>query len=153
LIDRLNLLATTFTREFGLVGLNGIDYIFHNDQIYVLEVNPRYSASMELAEDAFGQSLFHWHVDGCRGLPLPDIPEYQHKEIFGKATVLAKKEGVLPDTTQWLEKGWHDVAYPGQPVFPRFPLCTVSARGRDPQDCYKKLVAEANELYRILDHS
>lgn len=153
LIDRLNLLATTLTQEFGLVGLNGIDYIIHNEQFYVLEVNPRYSASMELAEEAIGQSLFPWHINGCRGLPLPEIPEYQNTEIFGKATVLAKQEGILPDTTQWLDRGWHDVAYAGQPVFPRYPLCTISARGRDFEDCYKKLVAEADELYGILDNS
>lgn len=151
LLARLNLLAGALTREFDLVGLNGIDFILNDGQVFVLEVNPRFSASMELVEDALGQSLFDWHVAGCRGQSLPELPEYPNNEVFGKATVFAKKEGVLPDTTRWLENGLRDVAYTGQPVFPRLPLGTVIASGRDIQNCYDNLVAEANKLYEIMD--
>jgi predicted ATP-grasp superfamily ATP-dependent carboligase len=57
LMAKMEKLANTLTRTFGLVGLNGIDFILHDGEPYILEVNPRYSASMELYEDALGQSL------------------------------------------------------------------------------------------------
>ena len=45
-------LAHAVTEEFGLVGLNGLDFIAHDGIPYPIEVNPRYSASMELVERA-----------------------------------------------------------------------------------------------------
>src|SRR5688500_14607466 len=43
-------LAAAVVTEFGLVGLNGIDFIAQGGVVYPIEVNPRYSASMELLE-------------------------------------------------------------------------------------------------------
>jgi predicted ATP-grasp superfamily ATP-dependent carboligase len=71
---RLAHLAAVVTRAFGLVGLNGIDFIRHGEEVTVLEVIPRYPASMELVEETLGVSLFDWHVAGCRRLPLADFP-------------------------------------------------------------------------------
>lgn len=146
LLKKLNLLATTLTREFGLVGLNGIDFISNGEQISILEVNPRFSASMELVEDAFGVSLFEWHIAGCRGQALPEIPERQNQDVYGIATVIAKQTGVLPDTNEWLEKGWHAIPLPGQPVFAGYPICKVTSMGHNTEQCYKNLLAEANEV-------
>jgi len=49
-------------------GLFGIDFILDskNGDLWTLEVNPRYTASTELYERAFGWPLVAWHVDTCR---------------------------------------------------------------------------------------
>src|SRR5439155_349024 len=49
-------IATAVTREFGLVGVNGIDFVARGGVPYPLEVNPRYTASLELVERAHGLS-------------------------------------------------------------------------------------------------
>ena len=52
LVDRACVLANAVAEEFGLVGVNGVDFVAHGGAPYAIEVNPRWSASMELAERA-----------------------------------------------------------------------------------------------------
>ena len=146
LLESLNVLATTLTQAFGLVGLNGIDFILNGEQLSILEVNPRYSASMELVEEALAVPLLLWHTAGCRRQSLPVVPELHDRNVFGKAIVYARRDGRLPDTTQWLAKGRRDVPHAGGPIHASFPICTVTAVGRDQQLCYAHLLAEADEL-------
>jgi len=146
LLESLNVLATTLTQAFGLVGLNGIDFILNGEQLSILEVNPRYSASMELVEEALAVPLLLWHTAGCRRQALPVLPERHDRNVFGKAIVYARWDGILPDTTPWLAKGRRDVPHAGGPIHADFPICTVTAVGRDQQLCYAHLLAEADEL-------
>ena len=45
-------LAAVAAAEFHLVGVNGIDFIERSGVPYPIEINPRWSASMELVERA-----------------------------------------------------------------------------------------------------
>jgi len=146
LIEKLSRLANDLTRAFNLVGLNGIDFILHEDEPYILEVNPRFSASMEIYEDALGQSIFDWHIAGSRGEPLPDIPTLPSTEVHGKATVGSRRHGILGDTTDWLEQGYRNVLSDKMLILPHFPLALVTGVGRNRDECYAQLVARANEL-------
>ena len=49
-------LARAIAEEFDLVGVNGIDFVARDGVPYAIEVNPRWSASMELVERAYGVS-------------------------------------------------------------------------------------------------
>ena len=65
-------LAAAVTEEFGLVGLNGLDFVARGGVPYPIEVNPRYSASMELVERSTRSSLFQMHetvVRRCSARP------------------------------------------------------------------------------------
>ena len=69
-------MTSTLTRRFGLRGVNGMDVVIGRDRRgvvcpHVVEINPRYSGSMELLEDAGGVNVFSVHVDACGG-KLPD---------------------------------------------------------------------------------
>ena len=88
LLQRAGEVAAAVTREFHLVGLNGIDFVAHRGIPYPIEVNPRFSASMELIERAHGISMFQIHADACHGL-LPAPPE-QQSVLYGKAIVFAR---------------------------------------------------------------
>ena len=149
LLARLNILAGALTRSFGLVGLNGIDFVLNGGQVSILEVNPRYSASMELVEEALGVPLFSWHAAGCRQQPLPMVPERHDENVFGKAIVYARRDGTLPDTTHWQAKGRRDVPHAGGSIRAGFPICTVTAVGTSLQQCYAHLLAEADELMNM----
>ena len=72
--------ATVLTRYYGLRGLNGLDCVVARDadgapQLWLIEVNPRFTASMELAEAAVGRSLFALHVAACEGRLPADLLE------------------------------------------------------------------------------
>lgn len=149
LIENLEALANHLTRSFGLVGLNGIDFIQQDSQIYILEVNGRYSASMELYEDALGQSIFGWHAAGCRGEPLPELPNLPEKKVYGKAAVISRRHGILKDTAGWAEMGRRDVQRPGMLMFPKFPICFVTASADNRDACYAILKEKADDVAAI----
>lgn len=58
--------AQQLTRKFGLVGLNSLDAVTEaedSDQVYLLEINPRLSATVDLYSTEL--PLFEWHVMAC----------------------------------------------------------------------------------------
>ena len=117
LLESLNVLATTLTRAFGLVGLNGIDFIVHGGQVFQFSRSTRVTRlSMELVEEAEAWPLLQWHTAGCRRQALPVLPERHDRKVFGKGIVYARRDGLLPDTTQWLAKGRRDVPHAGGPI-------------------------------------
>jgi uncharacterized protein len=150
LLEIATMLANAVTEEFGLVGLNGIDFIARNGVPYPIEVNPRYSASMELVERARGLSIFQVHARACRGdLPAVAAPP---KEVQGKAIVFARREVVLGDTRPWLDHGWFaDVPQPGERIGRGRPICTVFASGSDAAACLRLLVRRAGGVYRAAE--
>ena len=56
--------AKKLTVMFGLLGLNSLDAIVQNTTVYVLEVNPRLSATVDLYDKA-GEHLIDRHVKVC----------------------------------------------------------------------------------------
>jgi predicted ATP-grasp superfamily ATP-dependent carboligase len=140
-------LASEVTREFGLVGLNGIDFIVRKGVPYPIEVNPRYSASMELLERGHGLSLFEIHIRACRGV-LPSEPE-TYSGIEGKAIVFARHNVILGDTEAWIgRQSFADVPHSGERIPCGRPICTVFARGSDQATCMRRLVRQARAVYR-----
>lgn len=139
-------LATSITREFGLRGACGIDFIAQGDVPYAIEVNPRPTASMELVERATGCSIWLAHAAGCMGIlpasPLPasDAPVRAH----GKAVLYARQPLVLGDTTRWLaDDDVRDIPAPGERISRGSPICTIFASGRTSARCYAALVRRA----------
>src|SRR5205807_2172903 len=66
-------IAALVTREFRLVGVNGIDFVTRRGVPYPLEVNPRYTAALELVERAHNLGIFETHARACAG-ELPESP-------------------------------------------------------------------------------
>jgi len=147
LLETSTALATALTAEFGLVGLNGIDFIVRGGVPYPIEVNPRYSASMELIERAHGFSMFAAHVQACRG-SLPPAPPANVK-VVGKAIVFARRDVTLGDTRSWIDRIWvADVPHPGERIRGGHPICTVFATGSDAESCRRVLLKRAATIYR-----
>ncbi len=151
LLERATLLAQEVTRAFGLVGVNGVDFIARRGVPYAIEVNPRYTAAMELVERAYGLSVFDLHVRSCRGaLPAFDLAAARHHtpEAVGKAIVYARRATVLGDTRPWLaDPDVRDISPPGTTFAPRQPICTIFARQGDASACFAALTRRAARLY------
>jgi predicted ATP-grasp superfamily ATP-dependent carboligase len=47
------------TREYSLQGINGIDYIKNNNGIFFIELNPRFTAAVELLKPLYKKELFN----------------------------------------------------------------------------------------------
>ena len=155
LADTATQLATDLTRRFNLVGVNCVDFIDHDDVAIPVEINPRWSASMELVERAHGISLFAAHAAACTAGVLPSFNAARARiepTTLGKAIVFARHDVICGDTRPWLDDPTvRDIPHPGERIPAARPVCTVFARGSTVADCQASLVARANRVYEILD--
>jgi len=144
-------MARCVASEFGLVGINGVDFVARGGLPYAVEVNPRWSASLEVAERAFGLALFSAHADACRtgALPAFDLAlSLRDAPVVGKAVVYAQQTGRAADTRAWLEDPMvRDVPRAGEIFRKGQPICSVFAMARDSDACYTALVERAEAIY------
>jgi len=149
-------LASALTAEFGLVGLNGLDFIARDGVPYALEVNPRYSASMELFERAGGPPLFGAHVAACRGElgATTGVRFSSRPGALGKAIVFARGDVTIPQqvSDDWLaDAAVADVPHPGERVGRGHPICTIFAQAADPASCRRALAGKAAGIYAAVE--
>ena len=166
-------LACAVAEEFGVVGVNGIDFVARDGVPYAIEVNPRWSASMELVERAYGLSVFGAHAAACAtgALPAFDLVRARRRAgAVGKAVVFARRDVVVGNTRAWLPPGNNvddvdevgdvdhvdaaatvrDIPHPGERIAAGRAICTVFATGRDEVACHRALVQRAERVYAEL---
>jgi len=154
LLDSALHVARRVVAEFELVGVNCIDFVARDGVAVPIEVNPRWSASMELVERAHGLSVFGMHAAACAAGELPrfDLTRPNGTTVSGKAIVFARHDVTCGDTTAWLgDSTVRDVPHSGEQIPAGRPVCTIFAAGASPDACYDGLVARANRVYEILE--
>ena len=156
LVEAAGVLAQTVVDEFGLVGVNGIDFIARGADPCAIEVNPRWCASMELVERAYGLSVFEAHASACASGRLPAFDLVRARRgagAAGKAIIYARRDITVGDTRTWLTKheSIRDVPRPGASISSGRPVCTILADARDTPTCHEALVESASRLYAQLE--
>ena len=147
--------AGRLTRRFGLRGVNGIDFVVADGpedwpRPILVEVNPRYTASMELADWAYDLSAFDLHIRSFEGY----LPRFSPREALrdarfrAKGIVYAKKDGTVPSTANWRHRGRRDIPFSGEKIQAGHPICTVVASGETRETCWQRLVERAEEVHR-----
>lgn len=145
-------MADVLTREYGLRGLNGLDCMVTVDahgasSLWLIEVNPRFTGSMELVERALGVDLFDLHLAGCHGRLPTTLPRAASPRFHAKGVVYARQAARRPDTRSWIDRGRRDVPGDGQDVLPGHPVCTVFSTATNRGACLELLWCEAAEVY------
>lgn len=121
-------IAQRLTQAFGLVGLNGIDFLLQGDACSVLELNPRPTAALECYDADFPSGLFTWHLRACQG-QLPDFA-YRPGLVRGHALVYARHS--LRVDRRFVFPAWcRDLPQPGCAIGRGEPLCTVHRTDKD----------------------
>ena len=117
-------------------GLFGVDCVWRNGVPLPVEVNPRYTASVEVLEYAAGG-------------------------VVGKAILFARTALEFPAAGPWLETlrrpgsifdmpAFADIPAAGQGIAAGWPILTLFARGDTVDDCREQLRKRAAELERWL---
>ena len=154
LVDRIRQIVRAVTREFHLVGVNGIDFILKDKTVYPLEINPRYTASMELVERAYGLNIFKTHLEACQGsLPDFDLLAHPDADCFGKAIRFASQALIFHDPRRWFDQGARDLPLEGEQIAQGKPVCTVLSRGPSRSECYDRLTRAAAEIEQACLHA
>ena len=149
--DRVAALATALSGEFELAGVNGVDFIRRDNEPVAIEVNPRWSGSMELVERACGLAMFRIHAAACATGELPPAPTPPAAGAHGKAIVFARRPVTIGDTTGWLEDAdIRDVPQTGERIAAGRPVCTVFASAADDEGCYAGLVIKGRAIEQQL---
>ncbi|NPV76292.1 MAG: ATP-grasp domain-containing protein [Anaerolineae bacterium] len=145
-------MASLLTREFSLTGVNGIDFILMGDQVCPIEVNPRYGASMELIEQAYGLPIFDLHFRAVTAGELPQFDLSSRKappeRYFAKTILYAEKDAIAPDTSGWMERRIRDIPHPGERLVKGQPICTLYAEGGSREECLANLAGAREALKR-----
>ncbi|HEY0561773.1 MAG TPA: ATP-grasp domain-containing protein [Methylophilus sp.] len=111
----------------SLIGINSCDAIVHEDAVYLLEINPRLSASLDLYSLVDGH-LLAAHVAACQHQPVGPLSvspiAKAHQVIY------AEHAHVISDNVAWPE--WAcDIPTSDQTVAADMPLCTATAQADD----------------------
>ena len=117
-----------------------------------IEVNPWWSASMELVDRVCDVPVMGAHVESCASGTLPRIDRRRADGVMGKAIVFAKAEATAGDTRRWLESGQvRDVPWPGTSIARGEPICTVFATATTFAECRAALAERAASIYADLN--
>ncbi|HPD96729.1 MAG TPA: ATP-grasp domain-containing protein [Synergistales bacterium] len=152
--EKASYYAEIISDRLGLRGFSGIDMILGPDgSVAVIEVNPRYSGSMELFRPAGDKGeLFSLHLAACRGERLRGKrPVFCGEGPFrAKGIVYAVRDCAAPDTLAWSEAGRRDVPWTGDVFSPGDPVCTVFSSAPEGEECIGRLAEEAGKVYSEL---
>jgi len=137
----------------GLRGLWGVDFLLQPSEVIAIEVNPRYTASIEVLELAQRRSAF--------GEPS-DFSTPSQSRTIGKAIYFAPHALRFPYSGAWdddLSREWEPWIIPGHADIPAAgerieagrPVLTFFAEARTREECEAKLRDRARELDRLME--
>ena len=89
-------LGTILKSRFDLRGVFGVDFILHEDHPWPIEVNPRYTASIELVEWSTGRSLLAEHRQAFDQSAPRMKPSRGFSGVVGKLIVYARAPSKFP---------------------------------------------------------
>jgi predicted ATP-grasp superfamily ATP-dependent carboligase len=160
---RLEQLGQVLARGGGLRGLFGVDFILRGGVPWPVEINPRYTASMEVLEYARQTPVLalHRHAFEPDAPPVPEPAGCYRGGIVGKAVLFARSPLCFPVDGPWLSvlqspgpvevmPGFADIPPAGQPIAVGRPVLTFYTRGRSVADCVDRLGLIAADLDRRL---
>jgi predicted ATP-grasp superfamily ATP-dependent carboligase len=157
---RLGRLGTVLAQGCRLRGLFGVDCIFRDDTPFPVEINPRYTASVEVLEHAtrLPALAFHRQVFDPDARPAwpresTDVPKVGKAILFAKADVIFPADGpwsaVLGSTGPVEEMpAFADIPEKGQPIRAGQPLLTFFTRGDSPTvvwDALRQIAADLDQ--------
>jgi predicted ATP-grasp superfamily ATP-dependent carboligase len=160
-LDLIRRVGSVLAERFDLVGLFGVDMIHDGQRVWVLEVNPRYTASVEVVERALGVQAVAAHAAACGGSSnarcFEDDPACGNRGVHGKAILFARRDVVIGARfgemalAEALRSPWPtlaDVPPAGTLVEAGRPILTLFADGASVEEVEMRLKERASELER-----
>src|SRR5262249_17706278 len=145
--------------RFSIEGLFGVDFMIDVGDVWAIEINPRYTASVEIVERATGVNAIAAHVAAINGV-LPALPLRQDlTTLHGKCELFARRSIVISEgfanwalehsqTTPWPTLA--DVSAANTSIAVGRPVMTIFAAGNSDQDVERQLRERVAEVERKL---
>ncbi len=152
-------LGSALASAFHLRGLFGVDAILRDGVPWPVEINPRYTASVEILERSSKTPFLPWHRDVFERRPS-SIVVPNPTAIWGKAVLYARATFAFPPSGPWdaaLADGvdldrteFADIPHAGAIIEQGRPVLTLFASGESTAACLMKLRENASALDRRL---
>jgi predicted ATP-grasp superfamily ATP-dependent carboligase len=110
--------------EFDLIGLNSVDFLVSDDAVWLLEINPRPGATLDVFESNEAP-LFARHIAACEGCLTPASRSMTFKAaeiVYAPHDIVVCRQGNWPD---WAV----DRSAAGTRIAAGDPLCTTLGVG------------------------
>jgi uncharacterized protein len=148
------------------VGLVGLDFVHDSASgtLYCIEVNPRYTSSIEVYERVHGWPTIAWHIAACRGELIQSFASNRPintgsqdsrggRPVAAKLVVYATRESLSPNWDRLRARPDWDVSIivadrpsEGTQLLTGQPVCTLLTDGTTSQDCKSRLFAAVELL-------
>ena len=147
--ERWEQIGVVLAAGFQLRGLFGVDAIRQDGRIYPVEVNPRYTASVEVLELALDVQAVTLHCHACTGRPI-EVTARPPRRLIGKAILYAPENLVFRAVTP---QGFSlaDVPAPGTKIGQGHPVLTVMVSGTGVDGIRRELERAAARVVERLD--
>jgi len=158
-VKQLNRLGTAMAYQFGLVGLFNVDFVRTTRELWPVEVNPRYSASVEVLERVLDVCFIGLHVQACETGTLPAARPRPLSRVAGKAIVYARTNGFVPRALDELVGEWNrpaqwsglaDLPQVGEALRAGQPVVTVLAEGGSLDEVEHELRRRSSYVLKLL---
>jgi predicted ATP-grasp superfamily ATP-dependent carboligase len=130
--EELQAIGQLLAQQFQLQGIFGIDWIESKGRPFIIEVNPRYTASVEVLERATGRCFVSEHLSVFDS----SISHSLQQEPLGlcvKGILYATAPTLItPAFATWVQQHQNQVAdlpHEGDRIEKGWPICTLFARG------------------------
>jgi predicted ATP-grasp superfamily ATP-dependent carboligase len=153
-LDQLALLGRVLGRSFRLRGLFGVDFVLNEEQVWVVEVNPRYTASVEVLEMGLGQAFLSLVSRHLGGMQIPDSHTAAKlaSKYVAKVVYFANKDAVFDLDPAELDSAYADIPRIGTRLQSGQPVLTRFAVGDSVEECLDRLRVAAAWLDRRLQN-
>jgi predicted ATP-grasp superfamily ATP-dependent carboligase len=157
----LNCIGQALIATIPLRGLFGIDFAWHAEQAWTLEINPRFPASVEILEIAFGLSATGLHCQACLNPDEVSIRPTATNLQYGKAIIYAREPCTI--TTEnyqyWITRtgsqritngdpcSWFaDIPIPDTRISVGHPILTVLAQDNNSHQVLRQLIRTGRQV-------
>jgi predicted ATP-grasp superfamily ATP-dependent carboligase len=117
--EKINNVSSKISRMYNLVGCNGVDFVMKDNNVYVIEVNPRIQGTFENIETSFGFNLAEAHINSCNNLRV-NIP---HVKNFSVKLIPYSFKDAYYDLSNI--SNIHDVSDVNNLIKNTHPICTI----------------------------
>ena len=133
----------------GCVGSVGVDLMLNGDQIHIIEINPRFQATVDTVERSTDASVFAYHMAACAGNLPTEMP--RPKQVAVRSVLFADRDLVVGDDLKTLAPAIADIPWPGTEIQEGSAILSVYGTGANRDAAFVKLDTTISLVRRSID--
>lgn len=143
------LIVEKIASHFNLLGSNGIDMVLtENEDLFVIEVNPRFQGTLECVEKYLGINLVKAHLDACLKDTVPPSNVTQSSKVYVRLIVFAPRRVYAPDLGGMEEV--RDIPEPGAIIEEGEPVCSIIVTEKNHRSALERAMMLARRINRSM---